>query len=91
MSDWMFSLLILSLSIFLTSRASLFIEHWVGRSSANPNLPYYASLALGTGLTVYAINAAVELPLSYMTCIAGLAGNFASLLAQCLFGKAISD
>ena len=29
MSDWMFSILIISQSIFLTSRASLFIEHMI--------------------------------------------------------------
>jgi hypothetical protein len=50
-----------------------------------------ATLALETGLTVYAIHAVVELPLAHMTCIAGLAGNFSSLLAQYMFGKPISD
>jgi len=91
MNDWIISILILSLLVFLTTRASNLIEQWTGLSSSQPNMAFYVTLALGTGLTVLAVNAVVELPLAYMACVSGVSGSFYSLLAQHLFGKPISE
>ena len=67
------------------------IEHWAGRSSSQPNMAFYVTMALGTGLTVLAVNAVVELPLAYLACVAGASGSFYALLAQYLFGKPRSE
>lgn len=91
MNDWIISILILSVLIFLTSRASNLIEHWAGRSNSQPNMAFYVTLALGTGLTLLAVNAVVELPLAYMACVAGVSASFSALLAQYLFGKPHSE
>ena len=91
MNDWIISILILSVLIFLTSRASNLIEHWAGRSSSQPNMAFYVTLALGTGLTVLAVNAVVELSLAYMACVAGVSAGFSALLGQYLFGKPRSE
>ncbi len=64
MNDWIISLLIVSVLVFLTVRFSTLIEHRTGRSAAKPNLAYLATLAVGSGLMVFAVNAMVDLSLA---------------------------
>jgi len=91
MNDWIISILILSVFGFFNYRFSTLIEHRTGRSTSQPNMAFYVTQALGTGLTVLAVNAVVELPLAYMVCVAGVSAGFSALLAQYLFGKLLSE
>lgn len=90
MNDWIISILIVSVLVFLTVRFSTLIEHRTGRSAAKPNLAYLATLTVGTGLMVFAVNAMVDLPLAYTACVAGFSASIFALLGQYLFGKPIS-
>ncbi len=90
MNDWIISIFIVSVLVFLTYRFSTLIEHRTGRSAAKPNLAYLATLAVGSGLMVFAVNAMVDLSLAYTACVGGFSASIFSLLGQYLFGKPIS-